>query len=356
MLCPVFGPPAAIVIMEVSTNVTILDLLSIFQVSGNQALRKELSGNKLAFAVVAVSVIAAFLNLITLVIAIRVRLLQKDVRAAHLLNVLAANISASATFAQLGLHLMGVSSHQTCIAAFYLNQWTYSTSWYSLMLQMVDQYVSIEFPLKYPQWVTRKKIYLGIFITWVLPVSTVFSFKYVVEGESVCTGIMDRKKFKLLFIYVILIFALVPLPTVTIVNLRIVWIARRRAKEVAVLMVSAAPAASNGTNLKEKLKKERQAFHQIWRSILTASVILLTMSVSIMPFTGILCWVIFNIPEGLAQIKTTYDHLSGAFCTLAFNCMMSPLIISLRTLEVKKFYATNWHSLIRKFKQKDNIS
>ncbi|ELU16160.1 hypothetical protein CAPTEDRAFT_214326 [Capitella teleta] len=288
-----------------------------------------------------VSVVGVLLNLIIACILTRERIWQEANRNAFLLNMIVANLFGAMNFGMYAVVLMGSDNSLICMFFIYTIQWTYQTSWFSLMLQMLDQYLCIEWPLKYPIWMTDAAIKALIVTSWILPSVHSVVFKWGIDGEAFCANQLDNEQIRQIGLYIIMTIFVIPLPIATTINLRILILAKRRASEVAVIRVASSSRPANDQRLMVSLR----VFKQIWRSILTATIVVGTLVLTLLPTTAIVIDSIVNPPTALHQLKIKLLQFSIGFVIVGATFIACPLIYSLRVAQVKKFYLGAWRKV-----------
>jgi hypothetical protein len=239
--------------------------------------------------------------------------------------------------------MAGLINNQGCIAYPHIQQWSYMTSWMSLLGLMLDQYLCIEWPLKYPIWMTPTAITALIAGAWGLPAINFCLFKRVIGGEHICDDIVkaDISSFG---IHTVMTLAGIPLPLVLLLNLRIIYIAKRRANEVFVIQV----ASLSGSKLNggQESRVSRRTFAQIWKSILTANIIIGSTFVSVLPCTVFTSQFVANPSTELSQLQKLGNNFSVGMILMGACFTLNPLIFSARLPQVKKFYTTIWRKLV----------
>ncbi|ELU09295.1 hypothetical protein CAPTEDRAFT_192513 [Capitella teleta] len=290
---------------------------------------------------IVLSVIGACMNLAVACILIKGKIWQTSNRNAFLLNQVLPYFFGSLTFGNLGTMMAGLTNNQGCIAYPHIQQWSYMTSWMSLLGLMLDQYLCIEWPLiDHPIWMTPTAITALIAGAWGLPAINFCLFKWVIGGEHICDDIVkaDISSFG---IHTVMTLAGIPLPLVLLLNLRIIYIAKRRANEVFVIQV--ASLSGSKLNGDQELIVSSQSFVQIWKSILTANIIIGSTFVSVLPCTVFTNQFVANPPTELSQLQKLGNNFSVGVILIGACFTLNPLIF--RLPQTKKFYTTTLRKL-----------
>ena len=313
----------------------------------------------ISISTIIIGVVILVLNALTLVIVLRGRVLQEAPRNIYLVNLLVSNLVGGVTFSLLGEFFSGYGTPRTCLVFFHLNQWIYISNLFNICCIMADQYVAIEFPFKYHLIMTKRVIYLTIVGVWTLPLVNALVFQFGLRGDTICDTIPGNENIYILALYLLVSLIVIPFPIVIILNLRILMISRRRAIEVSILRVSdispgrSRPFKKGGTtghNLVQALHEERATFVQIWRSVLTATIMVESMVLSNAPFSVIVIDVLINKADTIEEQLASSRKLSASFISISINYLASPLIYTLRVPQVKHFYT----KLIRDFGRGNN--
>jgi hypothetical protein len=170
----------------------------------------------------------------------------------------------------------------------------------------------------------------------------VFIFQFEIGGESFCDEQLGNENFFVFGLYVIFAIAGIPVPLVAAINLRIISIARRRAREMALIRVS---TPSRPPRLRHKLSLH--SFTQIWKSILTATIVVGTMVISVTPFTAVMAQIVISPPKSLSDLQHAIEKFSVGAILMIFPFVVNPVIYSMRLPQIKKCYQREWNRFVR---------
>ena len=314
-----------------------------FQVSMSQIIKNV----PLSVFAVLLGILIIILNSLTLGIVLKERIVKEALRNVYLVNLLILNIFGGMAVSLLGAFYSGFGDTWTCLMFFNTNQWIHLSTLFNFIFLMLDQYVAIECPFKYILIMTSKFITASVIFIWVAPASFVFIFVYAVNGIEVCDAVPGNEDLYGFALYVLLSLAIVPFPLVILMNARIITIARRRANDVSALQVQNVTGSQENRkqNFMQRMQQEKRTFLQIWRSVLTATIMVGTMFLAVLPFSTI---IILSLVDALSTVEdflNGYKDLSASFISISINYLSSPVIYALRVPQVKRFYTKAFRTL-----------
>ena len=263
--------------------------------------------------------IVILLNSAVLFILVQQRVHQRDCS-----NVFLVNLIVASCLGGLSILLFSVRSYMPhhfsiCVMLFNIFEVIGLAMYMSLLFVNVDQLIKIEYPLRYPSLVTDTVVCLGVFITWILPLSLQFAMFFSDETlvnfcrENLSSAVPSLDTYML---YNILAGYIVPVVIIFVVQCRIIYTVRKQRR------------VFNSVH-------ERQGslvhIDKLWPSIVTASIIFGTVFLTSSPLY------LFIIISAFRQ-TTIGDFGSFSICLslqyLAF--FLNPIIYAARFPEVKR--------------------
>ena len=216
----------------------------------------------------------------------------------------------------IGLLYSGYGNYYSCITFFNLNQWIYISTTLNLIFIMADQYVSIEFPIRYPLIMTDRVNRCSLVVIWLAPSVYTILVMTISMGPELCDSIPGNEDFKHTSWYFLCAVFAMPYVVIIPINIRILLIARKKAIEVGMIHVepNMGPHTrdqSRGSNMKQALVAEKEAFKKTWKSLLTATIMITALVVCALPFCVVAMMILadrFNLTTELLHLEDNYRN------------------------------------------------
>ena len=136
---------------------------------------------------------------------------------------------------------------------------------YSVMLISVDRFIFIKYPLRYEKLVTVKRMFVAVFLTWLVCVGVsilpVFGFGRMYFSPFIATCIINFTESEP-FLILLVILALVPISVLLLTDMWILCIVQRHLRQIYVLYRSCSDDAQKQQLARELNRKIKSAHNR----------------------------------------------------------------------------------------------
>ncbi|ELT88446.1 hypothetical protein CAPTEDRAFT_188608 [Capitella teleta] len=276
------------------------------------------------YMIVCLSII--LLNALTLGIVLKEKLAREASRNVFLTNLLVSNTSGGTALAMMVVLYAGKGDDSICLLFIHLNMWNYQVNTSSLICLMADQLIAIVYPLRHTQLLSSKVIGTATVLIWVAPVIHSLVFAFGIGGHNLCFPLLTKENMRVIGIFLLVTLDIIPITLALIFNIPILIIARKKIQEVWAVQIS---STANGP---------RNSFLQIWRSILTTTIMVGTMVLTAGPFCLVIVLVISSKTPYPHGRYADFERICQGVLSISVNYLVSPFIYAWKIPQVKRFY------------------